>query len=269
MRSPAFAVLTAIAAAVVSAGCAASRPPSVEPARPVGAADGAEGAAESVDGAPERASGGDGERMSESSPRRPSAQDAARLETLYMARVESAASEHHPADARFMVGMIAHHAQALTMTGFAPTAGGSESIRTLCARIFVSQRDEIQLMQSWLADRGLDAPTVDLETGEVEAGHYHGHHAERAAAHALHAPGMLSDWQMEQLGRAKGGEYDRLLLEYMIMHHEGAVTMVEELFATDGAALDDTVFRLASDIQVDQLSEISRMKAMLEALDSR
>ena len=269
MRSPAFVVLTAIAAAVVSAGCAASPLPSVESAPPVGAANGGEGAAESGEGAPERASRGDGEKMEEASPRRPSAQDAARLETLYTARVESAASEHHPADARFMVGMIAHHAQALTMTSFAPMAGGSESIRTLCARIFVSQRDEIQIMQSWLADRGLDVPTVDLETGEVEAGHYHGHHGERAAAHALHAPGMLSDWQLEQLGRAKGGEYDRLLLEYMIMHHEGAVTMVDELFATDGAALDDTVFRLASDIQVDQRSEISRMELMLEALDSR
>ncbi len=268
MRGPAPVVVTAIVAAVVSAGCAASPPPSAEPSPPVGAANGGEGAAESVDGAPEQASRVD-EKTSEASPSRPSAQDAARLETLYMARVASAASEHHPADARFMVGMIAHHAQALTMTSFAPTAGGSESIRTLCARIFVSQRDEIQLMQSWLADRGLDVPTVDLETGEVDASHYHGHHGERAAAHALHAPGMLSDWQMEQLGRAKGGEYDRLLLEYMIMHHEGAVTMVEELFATDGAALDDTVFRLASDIQVDQRSEISRMKAMLEALDSR
>lgn len=269
MRSPGVVVLTAIAATVVAAGCTASPPPSVESAPPVGAANAAEGAAEAVDGAPERASGGDGEEMPEASPGRPSAQDAARLEALYMARIESAASEHHPADARFMVGMIAHHAQALTMTSFAPTAGGSESIRTLCARIFVSQRDEIQLMQSWLADRGLDLPTVNLETGEVEAGHYRGHHGERAAAHALHAPGMLSDWQMEQLGRARGGEYDRLLLEYMIMHHEGAVTMVEELFATDGAALDDTVFRLASDIQVDQRSEISRMKGMLEEIDSR
>ena len=266
MRSPAVVLLTA-AAAVVSAGCAAP-PPSVEPGGGAGTANGGAGAAESVEGVPELASGGDGEKTSEASARRPSARDAARLGALYMARVESAASEHHPADARFMVGMIAHHAQALTMTSFAPAAGAGESIRELCARIFVSQRDEIQLMQRWLADRGLDVPTVDLETGVVEAGHYHGHHGERAVAHALHAPGMLSNWQMEQLGRAEGGEYDRLLLDYMIMHHEGAVTMVEELFATDGAALDDTVFRLASDIQVDQRSEISRMKAMLEELDS-
>ncbi len=251
-----MAAPTAIAAALV-ASCTASPPPPVAPPPPVG------GGAPTAAQAPRQASGGSGETSPEASPKRPSARDAARLEALYLERADRAKSEPHPADARFMEDMIAHHAQALTMTSFAPAAGASESIRTLCARIFASQRDEIQLMGRWLEDRGLDAPAVDLETGRMETGHHHGGHG---AGHAPRAPGMLSEAQLDELARAKGGDFDRLLLEHMIMHHEGAVTMVEDLFAAAGAALDHAVFRLASDIQVDQRSEIKRMRLMLEAL---
>ena len=77
---------------------------------------------------------------------------------------------------------------------------------------------------------------------------------------------MLSPEQIEELSQAKGSDFDRLFLIYMIQHHEGAVTMVHELFDTDGAALDDVSFRLASDIQVDQITEIARMRLMLEAM---
>ena len=93
-------------------------------------------------------------------------------------------------------------------------------------------------------------------------------------AHAMHGggmhammPGMLSPQQMASLRAARGPAFDRLFLELMIQHHQGAVVMVHELFATDGAAQDETVFKFASDVQVDQKTEIDRMSRMLAALD--
>jgi len=78
-------------------------------------------------------------------------------------------------------------------------------------------------------------------------------------------PGMLTPQQMRELDAARGSDFDRIFLTYMIQHHGGAVTMVHDLFGTDGAALDEAVFKIASDIQADQTSEIARMKRMLEA----
>ena len=188
---------------------------------------------------------------------RPDAATAARLEALYRARADSATMFFHEADVHFMTGMIGHHAQALVMSGFAPGNGASETIQTLCARIINAQQDEIKVMQDWLRDRDQEVPEVHIEGGHLML---HG------PEHAMHMPGMLSDEQMEELRQARGRDFDRLFLEYMIMHHEGAVTMVLELFATDGAAQDDFVFKLASDIQADQGSEIDRMEKMLEAM---
>jgi uncharacterized protein (DUF305 family) len=84
-----------------------------------------------------------------------------------------------------------------------------------------------------------------------------------------HMPGMLTDEQMRELDAARGQDFDQLFLTYMIQHHSGAVTMVHELFATDGAAQGDEVFKIASDIQADQTSEIRRMQSMLDALPDR
>ena len=85
----------------------------------------------------------------------------------------------------------------------------------------------------------------------------------------MQMPGMLSPHQLDELAGAQGLEYDRLFLTYMIQHHNGAVTMVHELFATDGAAQDNFVFKLASDIQVDQRTEVARMQLMLDAIPPR
>ncbi|MEE2670006.1 MAG: DUF305 domain-containing protein [Gemmatimonadota bacterium] len=173
------------------------------------------------------------------------------LEALFRARTDSVRMRVHEADVQFMTGMISHHAQALVMSGFAPTNGSGRQVRTLAARIINAQKDEIAFMQQWLLDRRQPVPEVD-ETGQ--------------AVHAMHMPGMLSPEQLQNLENAKGLEFDRLFLTYMIQHHEGAVTMVYTLFATDGAALDDIAFKLASDIQVDQITEVARMRSMLEAL---
>lgn len=190
-------------------------------------------------------------------PTRPDAGRAAELEALYQARAEAALGNYHEADVHFMTGMIGHHGQALVMSGFAPGNDASSTIQILCARIINAQKDEIAVMQQWLADRELPVPQVHTDGG---------HFMVRGPEHAMHMPGMLTPEQLDELRQARGPDFDRLFLEHMIMHHEGAVTMVEELFATDGAAQGDFVFKLASDIQADQASEIARMKLMLEAL---
>jgi uncharacterized protein (DUF305 family) len=172
---------------------------------------------------------------------------------------------HTEADVRFMTDMIHHHAQALEMGALAPTHGASESVRILAERIVAGQQDEIATMQRWLRERGRSVPEVGTETGTGHA--RHGAHRQ-AAGHAGHdmMPGMLTPEQMAELEQARGAEFDRLFLTYMIQHHRGAVTMVEELFATPGAAQEESVFKFASDAHVDQSTEIARMQRMLGTL---
>src|SRR5881394_694143 len=62
------------------------------------------------------------------------------------------------ADVDFMAGMIPHHAQAVIMAGWCGSHGARHDVAILCERIVVAQRDEIQLMQTWLRDRGLPVP---------------------------------------------------------------------------------------------------------------
>ena len=123
-------------------------------------------------------------------------------------------------------------------------------MKRLCERIVVGQQDEIAIMQTWLRDRGEAVPDV--------------------AAHQGHAgmlmPGMLTPEQVALLDRARGTDFDRLFLTYMIQHHEGAVVMVDKLFGSAGAGQDEIVFKLSSDIYADQTTEIERMHKMLSAL---
>jgi uncharacterized protein (DUF305 family) len=206
----------------------------------------------------------------------------AEIEALYEARTDSARMRFVEADVEFMSGMIHHHAQALVMGRLAPTHGASPTIQTLAARIINAQEDEIATMEQWLADRGQPVPEVEIEgTESTMTCPDHAMHADHAADsthgmdtadsthgldHAMRMPGMLTPEQMQELDQAQGPEFDRLFLTYMIQHHQGAVTMVHELFAIDGAAQDPATFKLASDIQVDQRTEIDRMERMLEAL---
>ncbi|MDH3296770.1 MAG: DUF305 domain-containing protein [Gemmatimonadota bacterium] len=158
---------------------------------------------------------------------------------------DSVRTSYTAADVDFMSGMIHHHAQALVMARMAPTHGASPPMRILTARIINAQNDEIALMRRWLTDRNLPAPDPESD------------------GHMMHMPGMLTAGQLAALDAARGEEFDRLFLQFMIQHHQGAITMVEELFAIRGAAQDDSVFKLASDIGADQESEITRMRTML------
>jgi uncharacterized protein (DUF305 family) len=225
---------------------------------------------------------GGAETLPASSSPGPDAAEAARLEALYWSQVESARNRFTAADVGFMVGMIGHHAQALAMAGLVPDRSQDASIRTLARRIDNAQRGEIQLMEQWLRSRNQPVPHWHIEGSTLvfEAGGHaaHGGHAmpgalphvmpgvmPGAAAHDDHSgmPGMLTPAQMAELDAASGPDFDRLFLTFMIQHHEGAVEMVRVLFATDGAGQDTEVFRFASDVQVDQATEIARMERML------
>ncbi len=161
------------------------------------------------------------------------------------------------ADVNFMAGMISHHAQALVMAGWAPSHGASPSIQTLSARIINAQKDEIATLQNWLRDRGLPVPEAKPGPMRMKM---------NGVEHEMLMAGMLTDAQMKELDAARGQEFDRLFLRYMIQHHEGAVSMVKELFDTPGAAQDPSVFKLASDVSADQTTEIARMRKMLATM---
>jgi len=160
------------------------------------------------------------------------------------------------ADIEFMSGMIPHHAQAVIMAGWAPTHGARQDVAILCERIVVGQRDEIGLMRQWLIDRGLPAPDATSTK----------HHMQmpNGMEHDMLMPGMMTDEQMAALDKARGPEFDRLFLEGMIRHHQGAIDMVDKLFKSYGAAQDETVFKFANDVQADQSVEIEVMRKMLE-----
>jgi len=154
------------------------------------------------------------------------------------------------ADVRFMQGMIGHHAQALDMTALLSSRTSNPDMRLLAKRIEVSQLDEIKMMQDWLRDRGQEVPGP------------HAHHAHGAVL----MPGMLTAEEMSRLAAANGPAFDRLFLESMIRHHDGALTMVKELFSQAGAGQESEVFAFASDVDADQRMEIVRMSALLKEL---
>ena len=162
------------------------------------------------------------------------------------------AAAAHPADVEFMHGMLAHHAQALEMTALVDGRSDDASIARLAGRIDASQLSEMTRMRQWLETRGLTA------AAESHAGH-------RAEGAAL-MPGMITPDELRRLASASGARFDQMFLEYMIRHHEGALTMVETLFATDGAGQEPELFRLASDIDADQRAEIARMRRLLTTL---
>lgn len=157
---------------------------------------------------------------------------------------------HTEADVRFMQQMIPHHVQALVMSDLVPARTSRSELLMLAERIKISQLDEIALMQSWLEHRGESVPSLSAE---------HMHHEEVM-------PGMLTDEQMERLASADGIEFDRLFVSAMIHHHEGALTMVAELFASPGAAQEEDIFQIASHVEEDQTIEIARMNRLLNEL---
>ena len=237
------------------------------------------------------------QRTVESAPR-PVSTAETQANAIARARADSIRHPYTEADVNFMTSMIGHHAQAVLISHLAPDRAQSPAVKRLAERIISGQQDEIRTMQQWLRDRLKPVPQPDLpgmtsmssagshrdsshrgmaHDSSHDAAHHSAHHpapdsARQAPGHgSTHAnghsmPGMLSEQQIEQLRAARGDEFDRLFLTFMIQHHRGAVAMVERLFGTYGAAQNETVFKFASDVNVDQITEIARMERMLRSL---
>ncbi len=165
--------------------------------------------------------------------------------------IDIAVTSYSPDDVRFMQDMIPHHQQAVDMAALVADRTNRPQLSDAAGRIALSQRDEIEFMQKWLADRG--EPTPD--PSDHGAMHTEGRMA-----------GMATPAQMAELAAASGTDFDRLFLQLMITHHEGAVTMVEELLEQPGAAYDPVLFEFTTDITNDQTAEIERMHALLITL---
>jgi uncharacterized protein (DUF305 family) len=163
-----------------------------------------------------------------------------------------------PADVAFMQGMILHHAQAVDMTAMIPSHTQSKDLRSLGARISSSQSDEIKFMKRWLAARGESVPKTMSEMPGMDMP------TDTAHGSIGRMPGMLTPQQMGALQKAKGAEFDHLFLLGMIQHHNGALTMVKDLFDTAGAGQDAELFNFATDADNTQRAEIRIMETMLK-----
>jgi uncharacterized protein (DUF305 family) len=170
------------------------------------------------------------------------------------AKVDSARWPWTAGDVEFMSTMIAHHAQAIAMSKLAPTRGASPSIIKLTERIINAQQDEIDMMNRWLEDRNQPTVVPNPKGHVMTMG---------GTTHTMLMPGMLTEEKMKDLEAARGERFDNLFLTYMIEHHRGAIVMVDELLAKKGAAQDETVFKFAADVHVDQTTEVNRMLQML------
>jgi uncharacterized protein (DUF305 family) len=158
------------------------------------------------------------------------------------------------ADADFMAGMIPHHAQAVLIAGWAPSHGARPDVRTLCERIVIAQRDEIETMRNWLRDRGEPVPAADATHHRMKM---------NGVEHDMLMPGMLTPEDLARLDKARDAEWDTLFLQAMIRHHEGALKMVDDLFESHGALQDEELYKYVSDLFADQSAEIERMQKML------
>jgi len=167
--------------------------------------------------------------------------------------IEIAENSYSPDDVAFMQNMIPHHAQAVDMGNLVEGRTNNDAIIDIAGRIKASQADEIKFMEDWLSERGeaLTPPSGD-----------HGSHSGGEGAHHTMA-GMASPAQMEQLANSEGAEFDELFLRLMIPHHEGAITMVDDLTSQPGSAYDPVLYKFTNDIVNDQSTEIKQMSAML------
>ncbi len=176
------------------------------------------------------------------------------------ARPDLVREPYNEADVAFMAGMIPHHAQAVLIAGWAGAHGARPDVRTLCERIVVGQRDEIETMRNWLRDRGEDVPAADATHHRMKM---------NGVEHDMLMPGMLTAEDLAQLDKARSADWDTLFLKAMIRHHEGALKMVDDLFESYGAMQDEDVYKFVSDMYADQTGEIERMQKMLAGAEKR
>lgn len=151
------------------------------------------------------------------------------------------------ADVEFMQGMIAHHAQAIHMSRMAEARKANPRVIKLAVKIDQSQVAEIRIMQDWLRNHGQHAPDT-------------------SSWRSMAMPGMVTAAQLARLDSAQGVAFDRAFLELMILHHEGALKMVEDLFKTPRAGQEVDVSVFANDVVTVQTAEIGIMRQLLSQL---
>ncbi|MBB5954284.1 uncharacterized protein (DUF305 family) [Saccharothrix tamanrassetensis] len=151
------------------------------------------------------------------------------------------------ADLKYVASMIVHHRQALEMSSLAPDRASNETVKGLASRIYDTQGPEIDAMEQWQRQFAEKAPA-------------HGH--DGTLPHVDHdsMPGMATPEQLAALKAARGADFDRLFLQLMIAHHEGAVKMAVDLLST---GTDVRVEEMANDVVASQSDEIARMKAIV------
>ncbi|NNE37120.1 MAG: DUF305 domain-containing protein, partial [Gammaproteobacteria bacterium] len=184
---------------------------------------------------------------------KPGAPGESAIELTADEAIEIAVTSYSPDDVMFMQDMIPHHHQAILMAELVADRTNNPVLVDLAGRINGSQQDEIEFMQTWLRERGEDVPDPTAHDAM---------HTEHKMA------GMATPEQMAELADSEGTDFDRLFLELMITHHEGAVTMVEELHDQPGSAYDPVLYEFTSDIDNDQTAEVERMNSMLIGLSS-
>jgi uncharacterized protein (DUF305 family) len=181
-----------------------------------------------------------------------------------------------PADVKFMQGMIYHHAQAVVMADWAESHHAGHAVALFCKKVALSQESEIRLMQNWLAERGQEIPDpLGYRSHDTTAMHMGGMSMSGGSMGGMSMggmnmqdhmmPGMLTPDQMHQLDQARDSVFDRLFLTFMIQHHQGAITMVTELYATPGAGQQADLSAFANGVNADQSAEIRVMHGMLAA----
>lgn len=172
------------------------------------------------------------------------------------------------ADVHFMQMMIPHHAQALEMTALVDLHATTEAVERMALRMKISQRDEIALMERWLRERDQDVPQWQgaMSEGGMTGASMGGMAGMDGMGSMAMMPGMLTPEQMERLRSARGPDFDRLFLEYMIQHHQGAIVMVQDLFTARGGGQESEIFQFASHVDADQTAEIERMQGILQSL---
>ena len=165
---------------------------------------------------------------------------------------DSADSSYTSADVEFLQGMIIHHYQAFLMSEMAPARTNNQTILDLAGRIDISQTDEIDFMKNWLVDRGQSIPDPSMD----DMMHHH------------KMMGMATPEQMMQLEASNSTDFDRLYLNLMIKHHDGAIEMVDRLNEFPGSAYDPQLYEFVTDLENDQAVEIERMNGILISLSN-
>ena len=170
--------------------------------------------------------------------------------------IRIADTRYSPDDVRFMQEMITHHQQALDMAALVKDRTNRQEVVNVARRIDASQADEMKFMRNWLRDRAQAGP-------DPHAAHMM-HSASAQSDQAV--PGMATPAQMAAMAAAKGLAFDRMFLERMIAHHEGAVTMAKKLLDRPGSAYDPVLFEFVNEVINDQKAEIKRMNALVPSL---